>query len=92
MSWSPPSTAIPNQTPNLGPELMQRAAWRAAVLGSLSFAALVLSARLIVLVAVGGGIALTWLCLQQPDPYRLGALGIYCVAMVLTGWLASRKP
>ena len=83
---------IPTPPPSVMPELMQRAAWRQGVLGGLNFAALVLSARLIVLVAVGGGIALTWLCLQEPDPYRLGALGIYCVALVLTGWLASRKP
>lgn len=51
----------------------------------------VLSARLIVLVGVGGGIALTWLALQEPDLMRLGALGIYAIAVVMPCvWLASR--
>jgi hypothetical protein len=51
----------------------------------------VLSARLVVLVGVIGGIGLTWLALQEPDPIRLGALAIYAVAVVIPCvWLASR--
>ena len=64
-------------------EVVHRAAWKAGVLGAVNLLAMVLAARLIVLVAVAGGIALTWLALQQPDPMRLGALAIYCVAVVI---------
>jgi hypothetical protein len=43
---------------------------------------MILSARLIMLIAVGGGIALTWLVLQQADLYRLIALAVYSVGVV----------
>jgi hypothetical protein len=53
--------------------------------------ALVLALRMIVMIAIVGGIALTWLALRDPDPYRLGALAIYAVSIVLpTIWLAGR--
>ena len=74
------------------PEYIHRAAWKAGVMGAFNALALILSARLIVLVGVGGGISLTWLALQSPDPMRLGALAIYSLAVVVpTVWLASRR-
>lgn len=69
-------TTLPN-------EALSRAAWQRGVLGAVNMLAMVLAARLIVLVAVAGGISLTWLALQSPDPMRLGALAIYCVAVVI---------
>ena len=57
----------------------------------LNTVALVLSIRLIVLVAVCGGIGMTFLALGNPDPYRLGALAIYCLAVVIPSMaLAAR--
>jgi hypothetical protein len=54
--------------------------------------AIVLAVRFIVLVAVIGGVALTYMALGNPDPYRLGALAIYSMAIVgPTIWLAARK-
>lgn len=74
------------------PELMHRAAWKASVLGSLNVIFAVLSVRLIVLVAVCGGIGLSLQALQNPDPFRLGALGIYALFVVCPCiWLASRR-
>jgi hypothetical protein len=59
-------------------------------MGALNILIAVVAMRLVVLVAVTGGIALTWLALQNPDPYRLGALGIYCAAVVLPSiWAAA---
>lgn len=61
-------------------------------MGALNVAVTVLSVRLVVLVAVAGGIGLTWLALQEPDPLRLGALAIYTVAVVIPCiWLAGRR-
>lgn len=58
-------------------------------MGAFNALALVIAARLILLVAVGGAIGLTYLALLNPDPYRLGALAIYTVAVVMpTVWLA----
>jgi hypothetical protein len=86
---SPAWTATP---PNPHTEYVHRAAWKAGVLGALNVAVAILAARLVVLVAVIGGIVLTWLALAVPDPVRLGALGIYCVAVVIPAvWLASRR-
>lgn len=71
---------------------MARTAWKQAVLGSISVLVYVLAARMIVLVAVSGSIALTWAALQNPDLMRLGALGIYAIAIVCPlVWLASRR-
>jgi len=51
----------------------------------------VLAARMAVLVAILGGIGLTWISLAQPDPYRIGILGIYAALVVIpTIWLAAR--
>jgi hypothetical protein len=44
-----------------------------------------------VLVAVSGGIALTWYGLQAPDPWRIGALALYNLSVVVPCiWLAGR--
>ena len=75
------------------PELInqRQVAWKAGVLGAVNVIVKVLAARLVVLVAVSGGIGLTWVALEQPDPYRLGALAIYALAVVCpTIYLASR--
>jgi hypothetical protein len=51
----------------------------------------VTAVRIIVLVAVGGGIVLTSTALSSPDPWRLGALAIYAIAVVVpVVWLAAR--
>lgn len=72
-------------------ELVNRAAWRAGVLGAVNVITRVLSARLIVLVAVSGGIGLTWTALAQPDLYRLAVLGVYALGVAVPAvWLASR--
>ena len=84
----PKTAATP---PNIATEYVHRAAWKAGVLGAFNAMALVLAARIAVLVAIGGGIALTWLALSNPDPYRLGALAIYSLSVVVpTIWLAGR--
>ena len=73
-------------------EMVTRAAWRAGVLGAVNVLAIVLSVRLTALVAVAGGIALTAIALQSPDPYRIGAVTTYGLLVCLpTLWLASRK-
>ena len=73
------------------PEYVHRAAWKAGVLGAINVLVLVTAARIIVLVAVGGGIALTSIALGDPSPWRLGALAIYQIAVVVpVVWLASR--
>jgi hypothetical protein len=60
-------------------------------MGALAVVMAVLSLRLVVLVAVGGGIWLTMTALAEPDPFRLGALAIYGLAVVIpTIWLAGR--
>ena len=84
------SGATTSQT--ISPEVMHRAAWKGAVLGTLSVISAVLAARLILLVGVCGAIALAYLTTQQPDPFRLGALGIYAAVVVIPlVWLAARR-
>jgi hypothetical protein len=81
---------IPRGIPN--GELVNRAAWRAGVLGSINVLAIVLAVRLGLLVAIVGAICLTYIAIQAPDPLRLGALAIYCAFVLLpTTWLASRR-
>lgn len=91
-----PAASLPSptiQTPRtLPPELQARAAWRAGVIGSLNVAATILAVRLILLISIGGAIALAWAALAQPDPMRLGALGIYLAGAVLpVVWLSGRR-
>lgn len=88
------TTATSTTTPqnNLAQEYVHRSAWKAGLLGSLNLVIAVLAVRLILLVSVCGAIALAYLALAQPDPYRLGALAIYTVAVVLPlVWLSSRR-
>src|SRR5262245_34253107 len=81
---SPPKTT----TSPTGPRPVDRA-WRAGVLGAIDVLALVRSGRLLVLVAIAGAIFLTFMSIGNPDPYRLAALGIYCLlAVVPCVWLA----
>jgi hypothetical protein len=78
--------------PALTQEFLHRSAWKAGVMGALNVVTAVLAVRLILLVCVCGAIALAYLALMQPDPYRLGALAIYAVAVVLPlVWLSSRR-
>jgi len=78
-------------TPPPSPEAHYRAAWKAGLLASINLLAIVLSVRLTLLVAVVGAIGLTIIALDRPDPFRLGAVAIYALVVVLpTIWLASR--
>ena len=73
-------------------EYVHRGAWKAGVLGAMNLLAVVLAIRLTLLVAVAGAIYLTIVAANAPDPYRLGAVGIYTLLVVgPMVWLASRK-
>jgi hypothetical protein len=73
-------------------EYVHRAAWKAGVLGALNVITAILAVRLILLVAVCGAVALSYLVLQQPGPYPLGVLGVYAgVVLVPLIWLAARR-
>ena len=73
-------------------EYIHRSAWKAGVLGSINVLAIVLAVRLGLLVAIVGAIVLTYITIQAPDPFRLGALAIYAAFVILpTTWLASRR-
>lgn len=90
------TTATPPKSPFTQPVLTQeyisRAAWRQGVIGALNVLTAILAVRLTLLVAVSGAVWLTWLALQTPDPYRLGALGVYsAVVVVPLIWLAARR-
>jgi hypothetical protein len=65
-------------------------------MGAINVLALVLSARLVSLVAVSGAIALAWYALQASDvllvQWRTIALGIYAAAVCLPAlWLSLRQ-
>jgi hypothetical protein len=63
------------------------------VIGAVNVLVRVLSVRVILLVTLAGSIALTGLCLQNPDPYRLAALLIYCCSAVVPMIVMSlRRP
>lgn len=53
------------------------------MLGALNVVSRVLAARLIVLIAVIGGIVLAYPALSQPDWFKIVMLGVYCVGIVL---------
>jgi hypothetical protein len=74
----------PTQTPPPSPqqEFVHRAAWRAGVLGAINVLARVLAARLIVLIAVIGGIVLAYPALGKPDWIMVVILGVYCAGVV----------
>lgn len=83
-----PTTTTPSRQT---PEDIHRTQWKAGVLGAVNFMALILAARLIVLVGVVGGIVLTWNALGNPDQMRLWILLVYAGAVVCpTVWLAGR--
>lgn len=84
--------AIPNTTPRGDElELVHRTAWRAGMLGAINVLTQVIAAKVIVLIAVIGGVALTWIALGDPNLYRLGALAIYAGFVVgPCVWLAGR--
>jgi len=61
-------------------------------MGALNVLTVVLAVRLTLLVSVCGASALAWAALANPDPYRLGTLGVYAVVVVLPlVWLTSRR-
>ena len=67
-------------------------AWKQGIIGSLNVAAAVLAARFVLLLSVIGAILLVWMALALHDPFRLIAVGIYTVTVVLPlVWLASRS-
>jgi hypothetical protein len=52
---------------------------------------MITAARFVVLIAVIGGIVLTAIALGGPDPWRLGALAIYTMAVVVpVVWMTAR--
>jgi hypothetical protein len=62
------------------------------VLGALNLLIVVTATRIMVLVAVVGAIVLTSVALDGPDPWRLVALAIYTIAVVIpVVWLSSRR-
>jgi hypothetical protein len=89
-------TATTTETPpnpvSQTPEFASRSAWKAGVLGAVNVLALVLAVRVILLVAVIGAISLALIAIRDPDPWRLGAMGIYALAVVVPIiWLSSRR-
>ena len=99
MQANQPKTSQPaNQQPpqsdvRFQQEYIHRTVWKAAVLGNLNALALVLGARLGVLVAVGGAIALAVIALGRQDSWTpIAALAVYLLGgFVPLVWLASRK-
>jgi hypothetical protein len=53
------------------------------VIGAVNVLTRMLAVRAILLVSIGGAIALTWLAVASPDLLRLGALMIYCASTVV---------
>ena len=61
-------------------------------MATLNVLFVILAVRAILLVAVIGAIWLTINVERDPDPWRLGAMGIYtAVVIVPLIWLAARK-
>jgi len=90
----PPTAAPPLPTQAqaaLAQEIANRASWQRGVIGAMNVAVAILAARMILLLAVIGAIALTWDALQAADPLRLGAVAGYAVTVVCPlVWLSSR--
>lgn len=60
-------------------------------MGALNVAVQILALRLIVLVAVLGGVALSWYSLSNIDLIRVALLSVYCAGVLLpVVWLSSR--
>jgi hypothetical protein len=71
--------------------MMKQAAWKGAYIGTLNAITVVLSARLIVLIAVVGACWLTYLALQNANYFTIAALLVYCGGVVgSTVYLAGR--
>ena len=85
------SSGIPTSTVTTPPsEYIHRAAWKAGVMGSLNVLTVLLAVRLTLLVAVCGAIVLAYLALSASDAYKLGALGVYALVVVVPlVWLAA---
>src|SRR6516165_7738102 len=93
-SLNPPTTIARTTSPTTTTAPTPRdLSYIAGVMGVINGLALVLSARLVVLVAVGGAIALSWVALGRPDQWNtLIALAVYCVTVVgPCVWLAGRR-
>ena len=94
MSLPTPRPTIPMPTP-ASPSATERT-YIAGVMGTVNVLALLLSARLVALVAVAGAIALAWYALGASDillvQWRTIALGIYAVAVCLPAlWLSLHQ-
>ena len=73
-------------------EAFNRGRWKAGVLGSLNVLFVILAVRAILLVAVVGAIYLTIIATTTPDPWRMAAVAVYAVIVVVPlTWLAARK-
>jgi len=72
-------------------ELQDRKVWRAGVLKQFDIACKVLAARFIVMIALLGGIGLTFVTLHNPNQMQLYAMGIYGLMVGACVWLASRS-
>ena len=73
-------------------ELVSLLAWRNGVLGALTVAIRILSARAILLFAVLGAIGLAWLALLSNDYVRMAALALYTITVVCPLiWLSSKS-
>jgi hypothetical protein len=73
-------------------EAFNRGRWKAGVLGSLNVLFIILAVRAILLVAVVGAIYLTIIATTTPDPWRMAAVAVYAVIVVVPlTWLAARK-
>lgn len=73
-------------------EYVHRAAWKAGVLGALNVVVAVIAVRFILLVAVAGAVAATFLAMQAPDLFRCVAAAIYAITVVCPLiWLSSRR-
>ena len=79
-----------SSTPNV--EFQVRSEWKTAVLASLNVLFVILAVRAILLVAVIGAIYLTIIATTTPDPWRMGAVAVYAIIVVVPlTWLAARK-
>jgi hypothetical protein len=89
------NSATPNDGRFLNPqagEYVHRAQWKASVMATLNTLFIVLSVRLILLVSIIGAIIVVSRVVAAPDPWRLGALAIYTLVVVVPMvWLSSRR-
>ena len=86
------TTSETTSTASVTAEFKHRAQWKAAVLASLNVLFVILAVRAILLVAVVGAIWLTIIATTTPDPWRMGAVAVYAIIVVMPlTWLASRK-